>query len=81
METRDKAACDNGNGERLAYRPQEVARILGLGTETTYRLIRSGEIPSFRSPGTGRAVLVRRSDLLRWLGEAPSESAPRACRD
>lgn len=43
--------------------PTEVMEELGIGHNTFYRLVNSGDLPSFR---IGRLWRVRRKDLLAW---------------
>lgn len=37
-----------GNSDRRYYTPDEIAGILGLGRTLTYKLLKSGRIPSVR---------------------------------
>jgi excisionase family DNA binding protein len=53
--------------DALLLRPTDVARLLQLGRETTYALIRSGDIPAVR---IGRQWRVIRTALARWAGDA-----------
>ena len=50
--------------ERLLYRVEEVAEMLGLGRSKTYQLVASGELPSVR---LGRCVRVPVQALRRWI--------------
>lgn len=50
--------------ERLALRPEEAASVLGLSRPHLYRMLLSGELPSFKS---GRARLIRVADIEAWL--------------
>jgi excisionase family DNA binding protein len=54
--------------ERLIT-PTELAGILGLKRSVTYRMLRSGQIPSVRVTNSERklSLRVRPSDLQRWL--------------
>ncbi len=58
METRTE------NHEFL--KPDEVSHLLRCGRTKTYELLQTGEIPSYR---VGRNRIVRRGDVLAWLGE------------
>lgn len=49
----------------------EVARYLRVSDRTVSRLIRTGKLPAAR---IGRAVRIRRSDLLDMFNEKPSIS-------
>jgi excisionase family DNA binding protein len=44
--------------------PQEVRAVFGLGHNTIYSLIESGEIPSRR---LGRRLFVPKAELLRFI--------------
>jgi excisionase family DNA binding protein len=57
--------------ELKAYRPQEIARMLGLSKSTTYRLLRSGRLPGRR---LGFVWFVLKEDLERTLEEAKFEA-------
>jgi excisionase family DNA binding protein len=46
-------------------RPQEAAKFLGLGKNTTYELIQQGRLPAVR---VGRRLLVPKRGLIRFLG-------------
>lgn len=50
--------------EKLLLRPEEAARLLGIGRSTIYELISSKELPSIR---IGRAIRLRRQDVLEWI--------------
>jgi excisionase family DNA binding protein len=52
---------------RLAYRPEEVAQLLGLGRTTVFELLRSGELESVKA---GRARLVPADAIDRYLSKA-----------
>jgi excisionase family DNA binding protein len=53
--------------EFKGYRPQEIARLLGLSKTTVYRLLASGRLPGRR---LGSAWVVLEEDLRRALEEA-----------
>ena len=46
------------------FTPDELVRWLGLGRTKTYEMLRSGEIPSYKS---GRIRRIRRPDVEEWL--------------
>jgi excisionase family DNA binding protein len=49
---------------RRAYRPAEIARMLGTGRSTVGRWIEQGRLPAVR---VGRALFVPADDLERFL--------------
>ena len=49
---------------RLAVRPAEAARLLGISARTLWTLTNRGEIPAAKA---GRVVLYRPADLDAWL--------------
>ena len=49
---------------RLAVRPRDAARILGISERTLWSLTKKGEIPHVR---TGRVVLYSIAALEEWL--------------
>ena len=58
---------------RLILTPMEVARLLGLGKNTTYDAIRRGDIPAIR---VGKRLLVPRAALEEWLAGRGSKDQP-----
>ena len=60
--------------------PEQLAEYLGLGRTYTYRLLSSGEIPSFK---IGRLRRIRRVDVERWLERRvnASEEAHQGCSE
>ena len=50
----------------LTLRVPEVASILGVGRNTAYSLIKSGELKSVR---IGRQIRIPKEELLRFLKE------------
>jgi excisionase family DNA binding protein len=50
--------------ERIAYRPAEAARAIGVHRNTIYRLMESGELPSF---AVGHVRLIRADDLRAMI--------------
>ena len=57
--------------DRLAYRVEEVAALLGLSRSYTQRLIQGGEIPSIQ---IGRSRRVLRSALDAYLADRTGDS-------
>lgn len=51
---------------RLALRPRDAARALGIGERLLWELTNRGEIPHLR---LNRAVLYPVAELERWLAE------------
>lgn len=50
--------------DRLLVSVREAARLLGIGRDTAYGLIREGRLPAVR---IGRRVLVPRAALEPWV--------------
>lgn len=57
---------DTFRTERLAYRVNEAADLLGLSRSSIYVLFKTGQLPFIKVAGRR---LVRRSDLLKLLAE------------
>jgi excisionase family DNA binding protein len=55
---------------------QTASRILGIGRNRTYELIKSGDYP-VRVIDRGGRYRVSRWDLLKYLGAAPDDTGPR----
>ena len=51
---------------KLAYRPAEAARLLGLSRETIFGLLKRGQLKGFR---IGTARLIAASELSRYILE------------
>jgi excisionase family DNA binding protein len=49
---------------RLAYKPADAARELGISRARLYELLKSGEIPAVK---LGRRTLIRREALVSYL--------------
>lgn len=66
-----------GNTEaRIALRPAEAARLVGIGKNAVYRLVASGEIPA--TSLDGRRILIPRAALEAYiLSRARQEAAER----
>ena len=65
--TTAKNPGDNvGSPPRLALRPREAARALGIGERLLWSKTNAGEIPHVR---LGRAVVYPVDELRRWLTE------------
>jgi excisionase family DNA binding protein len=55
--------------DRLLYRPQEVAGLLGISRARVYHLIQTGDLPAVRIGGT---IRVPADSLRNWI-EAKKE--------
>ncbi|MEP6598676.1 MAG: helix-turn-helix domain-containing protein [Actinomycetota bacterium] len=53
--------------DRLAYRPEEAFRLLGIGRSAGYAAIAAGALPARK---VGGRYLVPRAALDRWLESA-----------
>jgi excisionase family DNA binding protein len=53
---------------RLAYRPKEAARLLGVSPATFWRRVADKEIKTHRKHGV---TLVTAEELVRWISETP----------
>lgn len=62
-----KSNVSPANDGRLAYSPEEAARITGVSRAFLYLEMQRGKLTSVK---IGRRRLIRRSDLLAWVGEA-----------
>ena len=58
--------------DRLALSVKEVARQLGLSTDSVYEAVRKGSIPSVRLSRRGR-ILIPRAIVERMMDAAASE--------
>lgn len=75
MSELSRAMLRNDNGElpRLALRPREAARALGVGERLLFDLTKRGEIPHLR---LGNRAIVYPVDALReWLAEQAVKGA------
>lgn len=50
--------------EKIFYTPVQVARLMGVRTETVYLLIRCGEMPAMR---IGSRYKVLKEDFDKWI--------------
>ena len=51
---------------RLALRPRELARVLGVGVNAAYQLVHRKDFPAVR---VGSSFVIPVSELRRWLRE------------
>lgn len=62
--------------ERIALRPREAAKMLGVSTRFLWQLSAPrGPIPVLRTGGKGSPVLYRIADLDAWLQAAQTRPA------
>ena len=57
--------------ERLAYRPEEAAKCLGMSRDTIFRLLAAGAIRGFK---VGSARLISADELQRYVREREAEA-------
>ncbi len=55
------------HGRPLAYRPNEAARLLGVGRDTVFDLLRTGELRGFKLGH--RMRLISAEELERFVRE------------
>lgn len=55
--------------ERIAYRPKEACKAVGVGKTSLYAAIKDGALKSHKR---GRKRFVMREDLLAWLQATPA---------
>jgi excisionase family DNA binding protein len=56
----------NDVGERVAYRPEEAARVLGVSRDTIFKLLASGELGGWK---LGAARLISADEIRRFVRE------------
>lgn len=66
MGERESNAIPTAGLPRLALRPKEAAKALGIGERLLWTMTNTGEIPSVK---LGRAVVYPIADLERWLSQ------------
>ena len=59
---------------RLALRPKEAAKALGIGERLLWSMTNQGAIPHLR---LGKAILYPVAELERWLAERVAKGARR----
>ena len=64
---------DSSSGESLTMSVREAARLLGIGRDSAYSLVRQGVIPVIR---VGRRLLVPRAALVRWVERQAEQRGP-----
>lgn len=72
QQTQDSTQTTEQASDRIALRPDEAFRQLGISRSAGWRLIRSGRMPSLL---IGGIRLVPRSDLERWLAQEREQQA------
>jgi len=58
---------DAHRDERIAYGPEEAARLISRSRNSLYRYLSSGELPSFK---LGGKRLILREELLAFIRKA-----------
>ena len=58
---------------RLAYRPDDAAKAVGVGRTTIFEEIRAGRL---RAKKVGRATIIAESDLRAWLDALLDRATP-----
>ena len=66
--------CDQPEEKRLTVTVEEAAKILGIGRNTAYSAIKSGELPSIKLRGR---IVVPRHALSKLMGAEPQEVTTR----
>jgi excisionase family DNA binding protein len=69
---RGKRMMVSETAERLAYRPDEAARVLGCSRDTVYKLLASGELKGWK---LGAARLINADELRRFVREREEQAA------
>lgn len=62
---------DDHHDRRLALRPKEAAKMLGIGERKLWELTNTSQIPHTKA---GRAVIYSIDDLRQWLGNSKGTS-------
>ena len=57
---------------KIGYRPDEAARVMGVGRTTVYKLLRSRELAAKK---VGAATVIPESELRRFLSSAADSPA------
>ena len=66
ISTPQEAGTAASTTRRLALRPKEASKALGIGERLLWSLTNRGEIPHLK---VGKAVLYPIAELERWLSE------------
>jgi excisionase family DNA binding protein len=60
--------------DKLAYSPEETARLIGVSRATIYRMIEKGTLPYKRIKAIGKGrrerIIIPTSALEKWLSQA-----------
>ena len=59
------------NSEKLAYKPSELPKLIGLSRTTVYKMIEDGTIPSVR---VGHRLIIPAHTLLEWMNKTLNKS-------
>jgi excisionase family DNA binding protein len=57
-----------GNGEQVAYRPRDAARLMGISRSQLYEELQARRITARKN---GRATLIPAHEIARWLAALP----------
>ncbi|HPM22944.1 MAG TPA: helix-turn-helix domain-containing protein [Phycisphaerae bacterium] len=74
LNARANAADDANTTPRLALRPKDATKALGIGPRLLWSMTNRGEIPHVRM---GRAVVYPVDELRRWLSEQAQKKGGR----
>jgi excisionase family DNA binding protein len=55
-------------GERIAYKPADAAKAIGISPATLYVLMARGDLPAFK---LGKRTLIKAADLQAFVDRAP----------
>jgi excisionase family DNA binding protein len=58
---------------RLAYKPHEVAELVGLHVHSVYQAVADGSLPAKRAGRSGRRIIISHEALQQWLAETSHE--------
>jgi excisionase family DNA binding protein len=62
-----KPSKDLAKKDRLTLTPKESMRFTGFGSNHTYAMLKSGEMPSIR---VGKKFFIPKAALVKWLENA-----------
>jgi excisionase family DNA binding protein len=50
--------------EKLVYNVEELSKVLNIGLNKAYELVRKNEVPNIK---VGKKYMIPRKELLKWL--------------
>lgn len=62
----------------LTYKPKEAAKVVGVSPPVMYDLCKRADFPAIH---IGRAIVIPKASLERWLEEKASERAKLGAKD